>query len=146
MSGKTEADERFDTTVDGVNNVEVGDEVTYSKVLSESDVEKFSEASGDRNPLHLDEESGENSMFGETIVHGMLVSGVISAALARVPGNVIYLSQDLEFKQPVKKGERVTAKCEVEEVKDSNRYDIHTEVENSVGDTVIDGCATVMIN
>lgn len=139
-------DIKFETTIEDKNDIEVGDKIEITKTLDEEDVKKFAEASGDRNPLHLDEEFAEDTMFGETIVHGTLVSGVISAALARIPGTVIYLSQDLEFRNPVKKGEEVTAVCEVQEKVDSDKYRIKTTVYNEEEDIAIDGNALVMVS
>ncbi|EMA53793.1 MaoC family dehydratase [Halococcus thailandensis] len=123
----------------------VGDKVTFSKRLTDDDVRAFAAASGDTNPLHLDDEYAESTMFGERIVHGTLVSGLISAALARLPGLVIYLSQDEEFHNPVAIGDRVTAECEIVEDLGESRYRLRTTV-TSGDETAIDGEAVVMLD
>jgi acyl dehydratase/CBS domain-containing protein len=126
--------------------VSVGDRVTFSKPLTEGDVRAFATASGDTNRLHLDAEYAAGSRFGRRIVHGTLASGVISAALARLPGLTIYLSQDLSFLKPVGIGERVTAVCEVVENFDGNKYQLTTDVLGADGAPVIEGQASVLID
>jgi acyl dehydratase len=124
--------------------LQVGDRVRFSKTLAEADIERFAAASGDTNPLHLDDEWAEDTRFDGRIAHGILVSGTISAALARLPGGVIYLSQDLEFRAPVRVGDRVTADVEVVENLGGGRFRLRTTVERD-DDLVIDGEAVVLI-
>ncbi len=121
-----------------------GDAVTFAKTLTADDVEVFAEASGDTNRLHLDETYAAATRFGERIVHGTLVGGTISAALARLPGLTIYLSQDLSYLGPVPIGERVTATCEVLESLGPDRYRLATSVERPGGEMVLDGEASVL--
>ena len=123
----------------------VGDTVRFTKTLSEDDVDRFAAASGDTNPLHLDEEWAGETRFGGRIVHGTLAAGLISAALARLPGSVVYLSQDLEFRAPVRIGDRVTAEVTIVEALGDDRYRLRTTVE-SEEDRVIDGEAVVLID
>ena len=106
----------------------------------------FAEASGDTNRLHLDEEFAARTRFGERTVHGTLVAGLISAALARLPGLTIYLSQDLSFLAPVPLGERLTAECEVVEDLDNRRFRLTTAVLDGKDEPVIDGEATVVVD
>ena len=123
----------------------VGDTVRFTKTLSEDDVDRFAAASGDTNPIHLDEEWAGETRFGGRIVHGTLAAGLISAALARLPGSVVYLSQDLEFRAPVRIGDRVTAKATIVEALGDDRYRLRTPVE-SEDDRIIDGEAVVLID
>ena len=124
--------------------IDVGDRVRFSKTLDRAEVEAVADASGDTNRLHLDEAYAEATRFGRRIVHGTLVSGTISAALARLPGLIIYLSQELSYLGPVDIGERVTAECEVVEEVDDARFRLATTVADSDGETVIDGEAVVL--
>jgi acyl dehydratase len=136
--------EHADEGGDGV--VSVGDTIRFSKTLTEREIREFADASGDTNRLHLDDDFAEQTRFGRRIVHGTLVSGLISAALARLPGLTIYLSQDLQFLGPVDIGETVTAVCEVVEDLGDGRYRLTTIVEDEDGETVIDGEAIVLID
>jgi acyl dehydratase/CBS domain-containing protein len=124
--------------------IDVGDAVRFSKALDQTEVEEFADASGDTNRLHLDEEYASGTRFGGRIVHGTLVAGTISAALARLPGLIIYLSQELSYLGPVDIGDRVTAECEVVEDVGGGRYRLTTTVEDSDSETVIDGEAVVL--
>jgi acyl dehydratase len=107
-------------------------------------VEEFADASGDTNRLHLDGGFAEGTRFGRRIARGTLVAGVISAALARLPGLTIYLSQELSYRGPVDIGERVTAHCEVVEQIRDNRFRLATAVDNSDGECVLEGDAVVI--
>ncbi|WP_411715530.1 MaoC family dehydratase [Natronomonas sp.] len=134
----------WDVAVDAAADVGIGDSVRFTKTLTEADVERFAAASGDTNPLHLDDEWAEDTRFNGRIVHGILASGLISAALARFPGGIVYLSQDLEFRAPVRLGDRVTGTAEVVEDLGGGRFRLRTTVETDE-ELVIDGEAVVLI-
>lgn len=123
----------------------VGDSVRFTKTISQRDVERFAAASGDTNPIHLDDEWADATRFNGRIAHGILVSGLISAALARFPGSVVYLSQDLEFRAPVRIGDRITATVEIVEDLGGDQFRIRTTVVKGE-DRVIDGEAVVLID
>jgi acyl dehydratase/CBS domain-containing protein len=126
--------------------VSVGDRVTFSKTLAEDDVAAFADASGDTNRLHLDAAYAVETRFGRRIVHGTLVGGLVSAALARLPGLTIYLSQDLSFRSPVGIGERASAVCEIVETFGRNKYALTTDVFGEDGRQVVEGEAVVLVD
>jgi 3-hydroxybutyryl-CoA dehydratase len=136
----------FERSVEEPDNITLGDTVEFTKTLTDTDIGAFARASGDTNPLHLDDEFAMQTRFGGRIVHGTLVSGLISAALARLPGLTIYLSQDLKFLRPVEPGETLTAVVEVIEILDDNRYSLSTLVYNEDDQEVIKGTSTVLID
>lgn len=145
-----EAEENFPTwqvslSADSRDELGVGDSVEFSKTITDGDVKRFAASSGDTNPLHLDDEFAEKTRFKGRIAHGTLVGGLISAALARLPGLTIYLSQDLEFHAPVRIGDRATAECEVVEDLGRNQFRLTTKV-HTEEETVIDGEAVVLID
>lgn len=124
----------------------VADSVSFTKTIDSGDVDRFAAASGDTNPVHLDDEWARQTRFGGRIVHGTLAAGLISAALARLPGGVIYLSQDVEFQAPVRIGDRLTADIEVVEDLGEDRFRLRTVVFRDEDDTrVIDGEAVVLL-
>lgn len=130
-----------------IDNIYVGQTAEFKKQLTNEDVFSFSMASGDINPVHLDEEAGKNSVFGQRVVHGILVSGLISAVIAnKLPGNgSIYLGQELRFTRPTFIGDTVTAKVEVIAVDtEKNRVRLKTTCSNQHGDVVITGEALVL--
>ncbi|WP_435333051.1 MaoC/PaaZ C-terminal domain-containing protein [Haloarchaeobius sp. TZWWS8] len=131
--------------VDGTG-LSVGDVVHFSQTISEEEVRRFAEISGDTNPLHLDETYAAQTRFEGRIVHGALVSSSVSAALARLPGLVIYLNQTLSFQAPVHIGDRVRAVCRVIENVGRGRYRLTAEVFDTDGELVITGEVTVLID
>jgi len=135
----------FDSRVQSEGTVSVGDRVEFTKPLSDEDVRAFAEASGDTNRLHLDDAYAAETRFGARIAHGTLVAGLVSAALARLPGLTIYLSQDLSFLGPVRIGAEVTAVCEVVEDLGDDRYVLTTDVAAD-GEAVIEGEAVVLVD
>ncbi|WP_322051616.1 MaoC family dehydratase [Paraburkholderia bannensis] len=118
----------------------------FMKTLSERDVFLFASASGDQNPVHLDEEYAKQTRFGGRIAHGMLSASVISAAIAsRLPGpGSIYLSQDLQFRRPVKLGETVCATVTVKEILTARRRVVLETRCEANGLVVVEGTAVVM--
>lgn len=139
--------EGWETTRLIEGDLSVDDAVRFSKTVTEDDIERFAAASGDTNPIHLDDEFAEGTRFKGRIAHGILVSGLISAALARLPGSIVYLSQDLEFRAPVRIGDELTATVEIVEDLGGDQYRIQTTV-SKVGedDPVVDGEAVVLVD
>ena len=119
---------------------------TFAKTVTEADIVKFAEVSGDDNPVHLDQAFAEKTMFKGRIAHGMLSAGFISAVLAnKLPGpGTVYLGQTLKFKAPVRPGDTVKAVVTVKEIVVEKKRAVLT-TNCYVGDTmVIEGEATVM--
>jgi acyl dehydratase len=144
---ETKAEWDVEVTVNDREHMGVGDRAEFSKTISEEDVRRFAVASGDTNPLHLDDDFAEQTRFRGRIAHGTLVGGLISAALARLPGLTIYLSQDLEFHNPVRVDDRLTAVCEIVEDLGDNQYRLTTRVyDENEEDVIIDGEAVVLID
>ncbi|MBN8195879.1 MULTISPECIES: MaoC family dehydratase [Thalassospira] len=130
-----------------LEDLEVGLAASYAKTVTETDIVMFAGLSGDTNPVHLNDEYARTTMFEGRIAHGMLSAGFISTVLGtRLPGpGTIYLSQNLQFKAPVRIGDTVTAKVIVREIIAGKKRAI-LETNCYVGDRcVISGEATVMV-
>jgi 3-hydroxybutyryl-CoA dehydratase len=127
-----------------------GDTVRFTKTVTDAVVRQFAEASGDDQPLHLDETFGTRTRFKGRIAHGMLSAGFISAALGTrlAPGwVVIYLSQQLRFRAPVAIGDEITAECEVTAVDAEKRIvTLRTDCLNQRGEKVVTGEASVLLD
>ena len=126
----------------------VGDKAALSKAFSEEEVFQFANISTDRNPLHLDSDFGETSIFGQRIVHGMLVASLFSGLIGMtLPGEgSIYLGQNLTFKAPVAIDEKVTASVEIINIReDKPIVTLRTVCTNSKGMVVIEGEAVVKV-
>jgi len=101
-----------------LEDLEIGQSRSISKVIDEHAIDLFAEVSEDRNPLHLDEVAGADSIFKTRIAHGMLSAGLFSALIGeRLPGHgSIYMSQNLRFTAPVRIGDTVTATVTVTDI------------------------------
>lgn len=129
------------------DEIKVGDQASFTKTISESDIYQFAGITGDFNPLHVDKEFASHSLFKERIAHGILTAGFISSVIGmKLPGtNSIYLSQNLKFKAPVMIGDTVTAQVTVLEKIDKKKIILlQTTVVNQRGETIIEGDASVM--
>lgn len=114
----------------------VGQSARFTKVIDEAAVQSFADASGDYNPLHMDEDAAAKGFFKKRIAHGMLTAGVISAAIAsELPGEgSIYLSQQLRFIAPVAIGDELTVTLTITAI-DYKRKRITLTTNASVGET-----------
>lgn len=90
-------------------DLEIGQEASMSRVVSEADIVAYAALSGDYNPVHIDPDYAAKTIFKERIAHGILSAGYISAIFGmKLPGpGAIYISQTLNFKGPVKIDDRV---------------------------------------
>lgn len=98
---------------------EVGQRAERSRLIRPEYIELFTEISGDRNPIHYDEEVARASPFGEIIVQGGVTSAILNALVAEdLPGpGTVFLQLDLGFKAPVRPGDTITGWAEVLEVR-----------------------------
>lgn len=126
--------------------LEVGQEASYRRTVTEADIQGFAEVSGDTNPVHLDETYAAGTPFKGRIAHGMLTASVISAAIAgRMPGpGTIYMGQNLRFMAPVRPGDTVHATVTVKELMPEKRRVRLDTVCTVAGKVVVDGDALVM--
>ena len=126
-------------------DISLGQTAEYEKRVTDEDVRKFADISGDYNPIHLDDEFAKDSMFGTRIAHGILTASHISAVIGYIfPGpGWIYLGQSLQFRAPVKIGDTVRTAVEVTDtVAEKNIVELSTICK--VGDTVVlKGTATI---
>ena len=128
--------------------LKVGDKALLSKAFTEEEVFQFANISSDKNPIHLDKAFGESSIFGQRIVHGMLVASLFSGLIGmELPGEgSIYLGQNLTFKAPVAIDEEVTASVEITNIReDKPIVTLRTVCINSEGAVVIEGEAVVKV-
>jgi 3-hydroxybutyryl-CoA dehydratase len=128
-------------------DLSVGMSAKLERTVTDADIRRFAEVSGDDNPVHLDEDYARTTRFGGRIAHGMLGAGFISAVLGtQLPGyGTVYLSQSLSFRRPVKIGETIVTEATVTDLQpEKSRVVLKTVCR--VGDaTVIEGEAVVMV-
>ena len=124
----------------------IGTKASLSRTITEDDILLFALVSGDHNPIHLDAEYAEKSLFGKRIAHGFLIGSLISAVLGNdMPGpGSIYLGQTLKFLAPIHIGDTVTVTVKVVEIREDKRIiTLHTNCTNQHGTLVLSGEATV---
>jgi 3-hydroxybutyryl-CoA dehydratase len=130
-------------------SLKVGDSAEVSKTIADEDVRAFAELTGDRNPVHLEEEYAASTRFGRRIAHGVLAASLISAVLANeLPGRgTVYLPQTLGFTAPVFLGDTVTARAVVKSVReDKPVVTLETVCTNGRGERVVEGKAVVLVS
>ena len=88
----------------------VGQTAARSRLVTRRDIELFTEISGDRNPLHYDDEAAARSRFGGIVVQGGVTTAVLNAVVAEdLPGpGSVFLQLDLRFLAPVRPGDVIT--------------------------------------
>jgi 3-hydroxybutyryl-CoA dehydratase len=98
-----------------IEEIEMGMVRSLRKVVTDEDIEMFAQVSTDRNPVHLDDDYANDTIFEGRIAHGMLTAGLISAVIGeQLPGHgTVYMGQTLKFLAPVRPGDTVEAEVEV---------------------------------
>jgi 3-hydroxybutyryl-CoA dehydratase len=126
-------------------DLKVGQTATMEKTVTEQDIQKFGEATGDFNPVHFDEEYAKNTLFRGRVAHGVLSIGFMSAVLGmQLPGEgTIFVSAKVEFKAPVRIGDTVVTTATVKEIGERRRVTIDC-VSTVNGTPVVVGEALVL--
>jgi 3-hydroxybutyryl-CoA dehydratase len=130
-----------------IEDLTVGQSASYTRKITEADVQKFGEVSGDMNPLHFDETYAKGTMFRGRIAHGILSVSFLSTVLGtKLPGaGSIFLGATVRFKGPVRIGDTVTATCRVHEI-DMAKKRVTFDCVCKVGDNpVVEGEAQVKV-
>lgn len=127
--------------------VKIGDQVTFSKTISESDVYGFAGITGDFAPIHIDIEYAKRTPIGQRVAHGLLVAGLMATAGFRMiekhevrPPNVQSYSvgyDRMRFIKPVFIGDTITVTETVSEIDHSKmRCRAKVEIHNQHGQIV----------
>jgi len=123
---------------------QVGQTAQRSRNIEARDIELFTEISGDRNPLHYDEQAAKATPFGGIVVQGGVTSAILNAVVAEdLPGpGTVFLQVNWSFKAPVRPGDRITGHVEVTKVRaDKPITELKTRVTTEDGTVVLDGNA-----
>lgn len=122
----------------------VGERAERTRTVEPEDIERFTAMTGDRNPLHYDEEFAARTRFGGVVVQGGVTSGILNAVVAEeLPGpGTVFLHVDWSFKAPVRPGDAITGAVEVLEVREDKPITrLKTTVTDQEGTVVLDGTA-----
>ncbi|HEY1750561.1 MAG TPA: SDR family oxidoreductase [Caulobacteraceae bacterium] len=128
--------------------IRVGEARTITRQITEADVRRFVEMTGDDNPLHVDRAYAEATSFRDIVVHGMLGASFISTVIGtELPGpGALWVSQSLEFLLPVRLGDvlRITAAVTAKHERD-RLLELETVIVNQAGQTVLSGAGKVKV-
>jgi 3-oxoacyl-[acyl-carrier protein] reductase len=128
--------------------IQVGDTQSLVKTITETDVRKFVEMTGDDNPLHVDRAYAETTAFKDIVVHGMLGASFISTVIGtKLPGTgALWVSQNIEFLLPVRLGDVLTISCTVLKKYERDRLlELDTRILNQNQQTVLTGQGKVKL-
>ncbi|MCQ2546990.1 MAG: MaoC family dehydratase [Clostridia bacterium] len=106
----------------------IGDSASLTKTFTQEDIEKFAELTLDDNGIHTSPELAREGIFRRPVIHGVLVSSLISSCMGTVlPGHgAILQAQDISYSAPVYPGDTVTAEVTIREVDEQPKYYIAT--------------------
>ena len=128
--------------------IAIGAVAEVKHTFHHNDVLKFSKICGDDNPLHIDKEFAKKTIFGKTIVHGILVSSLFSTIFGHSIQGAIYVGQTLKFKRPVFVGSEVTASMKIIRTEEKRKGTLLTCSTTCIlqdGEIAIEGEAQVLI-
>ena len=126
----------------------VGQKETLSHKVTQSDIEKFVDLSGDDNKLHVNKEFAAKTSFKKPVVHGMIGASFISTIIGtKIPGDgALWFSQTLEFLLPVRVGDEITVIAEVTKKIDRDRtIELNVEIQNQNRQVVTRGVSKVKV-
>ncbi|MBI4590306.1 MAG: MaoC family dehydratase [Candidatus Rokubacteria bacterium] len=129
-----------------IDELAVGDSAELCRTVREGDIAEYVDAVGDHNPVHTDPAFAAATPFKGPIAPGIWTAGLLSAVIGtRLPGpGSIYKTQALQFLNPVRAGDTITARVEVLEIMpERNRIRLKTVCLNQRGEEVLVGEAWV---
>jgi len=118
-----------------------------TRTLTQEMLNAYAEASGDFNPIHIDEAFAKTTPMGGTIAHGMLVLSFISEMMTGAFRTAWLSTGTLEvrFRAPARPGDTVTARATPQEPKNGRlRYAV--ECISQTDEVLISGTAEVTSN
>jgi acyl dehydratase len=128
-----------------VKPLTIGQTASRSLTLTVEHVRKYSEISGDYNPLHYDADFAARTKFGRLVVQGGLTTGLLHALVATdLPGpGTVFMTQNWKFTAPVYIDDTITAHAEVTYAHSSKPVSkLKITVTRQDGEVVLEGEAT----
>ena len=122
----------------------VGDRASLTRTVEAADIARFTEMSGDRNPLHYDADAAARTRFGGIVVQGGVTSAILNAVVAeRLPGpGTVFLETHWRFLAPTRPGDTITGVVEVTAVREDKPITtLATRVVRDDGVVAIEGTA-----
>jgi 3-oxoacyl-[acyl-carrier protein] reductase len=126
----------------------VGQQAEFVHELTEQDLEAFASLTGDFNPLHLDESFARKTMLRKPVAHGMLSASFVSTLIGTLlpGGGALWVSQTLDFHNPARIGDVLSAKARVKRKSESSRtITLEVEVTKQGGQRLVSGESVVKV-
>ena len=128
--------------------IQIGDFAEIVHTITDADIKKFVDLTGDDNKLHVDKEYASKTSFKKPVAHGMLGASFISTIIGtKIPGDgALWFSQSLEFLMPVRVGDTLTIRGEViGKNARENVVELKTDIHNQHKQKVTNGTAKVKV-
>ncbi|SPM37078.1 short-chain dehydrogenase [Mycobacterium rhizamassiliense] len=136
------------TVFTNFDDVKEGETASLVKTITDADIRRFVELTGDDNPLHVDAEYANHTPFKEIVVHGMLGASFVSTVIGtKLPGpGALWVSQSFDFSLPVRLGDTLTVSCTVvrKHVRD-RLLELEMRITNQHGQAVLVGQGKVKL-
>jgi 3-hydroxybutyryl-CoA dehydratase len=114
--------------------------------ITQERINAYAEASGDHNPIHIDQAFAATTPFGGTIAHGMLVLALLGEMMRGAFGDDWSRTGKLKvrFKAPTRPGDTVTASASLQK-ETSSLAEYAVQCATQSGEVVIEGRASVSV-
>lgn len=126
--------------------IHIGQVAQLTHKITQDDLKKFVELSGDDNRLHTDDSFAAKTDYKKPVVHGMLGASFISTVIGtKLPGDgALWFAQNLEFILPVRVGDTLTIRAEVIKKDERSKViELKTDITNQYRQKVTQGIAKV---
>lgn len=130
------------------DEIQIGDFAEIVHTITDADIKKFVDLTGDDNKLHVDKDYASKTSFKKPVAHGMLGASFISTIIGtKIPGDgALWFSQSLEFLMPVRVGDTLTIRGEViGKNARENVIELKTDIHNQHKQKVTNGTAKVKV-
>ena len=131
--------------VPGVSAVQKGESLPQLvKNITQENINLYAQASGDFNPIHVDEDFARKSPLGGTVAHGMLILSYLSQMMTIAFGQS-WLSGgrlNVRFKEPARPGDVITVSGNIRNIEQEGseiRVTCNVLCQNQRGEVVISG-------
>jgi len=130
------------------DSIQIGDTAELKHTITQSDIDKFVDLTGDDNKLHVDKDYASTTSFKKPVAHGMLGASFISTIIGtKLPGDgALWYAQNLEFLHPVRIGDelRITAEV-IKKIDRTKTIELQTDIYNQHKQKVTAGTAKVRL-
>lgn len=124
-----------------------------STTLTDAHFLAFAEITGDRHPIHYDDEYAKTTRFGKRVAHGLLVTAMTAVGASNLSslleGSIVaFVEQSSRFLKPVLVGDTITPEIEVSELVPKTEMGLvrlTTRVTNQRGELVLEGIHAYLI-